>query len=188
MYNTGGEGASNMVTELPPPGSNDIDDHAAMSRRSIDHAREELRKGDRLQASEKLWGAAAHALKAVAIQRGWQHTEHQNIHRIAIQLRHELDRPDFESRIRVANSFHVNFYENLEEADSIRWAIDEVESLVADLEEVRASEPRPFTIANESDRNRLGHLLGRRRSERPAIGSHSKVGFSRTHQEDDKEL
>jgi hypothetical protein len=177
-----------MTIELPPPGANDIQDHAAMSRRSIDHAREELRKGDRLQASEKLWGAAAHALKSVAIQRGWEHTEHQNILRIAMQLGNEFDRPDFEDKIRFANSFHVNFYENMEEEDSIRRAIEQIESLIADLEEVRAAPPRPFTVANESDRNRLGHLLGRRRSERPAIGSHSKVGFSRTHQEDDKEL
>jgi hypothetical protein len=174
-----------MTTDLPPPGSNDIDDHAAMSRRFIGHAKDELRKGDRLQASEKLWGAAAHALKAVAIQRGWQHTEHQNIQRIAIQIGNEFGRPEFEDRIRIANSFHVNFYENLEEADSISRAIDEVESLVTDLEEVRTSHPKPFTIANESDRNRVAHLLGLRRSERPAIGSHSKVGFSKTRREDD---
>ena len=41
-----------MVIELPPPGSNDVDDHMAMSRRFIGHAKDELRKGDRLQASE----------------------------------------------------------------------------------------------------------------------------------------
>ena len=174
-----------MTTKLPPPGSNDIDDHVAMSHRFIDHARDELRRGDRLQASEKVWGAAAHALKAIAIQRGWQYTEHQNIHRIAIQLGNEFERPDFETRIRVANSFHINFYENLEEEDSIGWAIDEVDAFVADLEEVRSSAPRPFTVGNESDSNRLQHLLGLRRSERPSIGSHSKVGFSKTHREDD---
>ena len=173
-----------MTIELPPPRSNDIDAHAAMSHRFIDQARDELRRGDRLQASEKLWGAAAHALKAVAIQRGWQHTEHRNIHSIAIQLGNEFGRPDFETKIHVANSFHINFYENVEEEDSIRWAIGEVESLVADLEEVRSSEPRPFTVANESDRNRVAHLLGLRRSERPSIGSHSEVGFSKTHRED----
>ena len=176
-----------MTPELPPPGANDIQDHAAISRRCIGHAREELRKSDRLEASEKLRGAAAHALKAVAIQRGCEHTEHQNIHRIAIELGNEFGRPDFESRMRVANSFHVNFCENEEETDSIRWAIDEVESLVADLEEVRASEPRPFTIANESDRNRVAHLLDLRRGERPAIGAHSDAGFRKTYWVNEKE-
>ena len=175
------------MQELPPPGSNDMESHAAMSRRFIAHARDELDRGDRLQASEKLWGACAHALKAVAIQRGWSHTKHRDIHSIAIQLGHEFNRQDFETRIIVANWLHENFYENVEEEDSIRRAIDEAEDFIADLEVVRAAEPRPFIIANESDRNRVGHLLGLRRSERPEIGDHSEVGFSRAHQNQNKE-
>ena len=171
-----------MTQELPPPGSNDVESHTAMSRRFIDHARDELEKGDRLQASEKLWGACAHALKAIAIQRGWSHTKHRDIHSIAIQIGNEFGRPDFETKIRIANSFHENFYENVEEEDSIRRAIDQVEDFMADLDVVRASAPRPFTIANESDRNRVGQLLGLRRSERPEIGAHSEVGFSKNHQ------
>lgn len=170
-----------MTQELPPPGSNDIESHAAMSRRFIAHARDELDKGDRLQASEKLWGACAHALKAIAIQRGWSHTKHRDIHSIAIQIGNEFNRPDFETKIRVANWFHENFYENVEEEDSIRRAIDGAEDFIADLAVVRASAPRPFTIANESDRNRVGQLLELRRSERPEIGDHSAVGFSKTH-------
>ena len=150
-----------MTTPLPLPGSNDIDDHIAISHRFIDHAREELDRGNRLQASEKIWGAAAHALKAIAIQRGWNHSQHQNIQRIAIQLGNEFGRSDFETRVRLANAFHVNFYENAEEADSIVKAINEMEEFVADLEEVRFSDPRPFTVRNQSDKNRLQHLLGR---------------------------
>ena len=176
-----------MTQELPPPGSNDIESHAAMSRRFIAHARDELDRGDRLQASEKLWGACAHALKAIAIQRGWSHTKHRDIHSIAIQLGHEFNRQDFETRIIVANWLHENFYENVEEEDSIRRAIDEAENFIADLDAVRASAPRPFTIANESDRNRVGQLLGLRRSERPEIGDHSEVGFSKTHRNQNKE-
>ena len=145
-----------MTTPLPLPGSNDIDDHIAISRRFIDHAREELDLGNRLQASEKIWGAAAHALKAIAIQRGWNHSQHQNIQRIAIQLGNEFRRPDFETRVRLASAFHVNFCENVEEEDSIFKA-----RFVADLEEVRFSDPRPFTVRNQSDKNRLQHLLGK---------------------------
>ena len=176
-----------MTSELPPPGSNDIESHAAMSRRFIDHARDELEKGDRLQASEKLWGAVAHALKAVAIQRGWEHDKHRRIHDVAIQLGNEFGRPDFQASIRIANSFHENFYENDEEEDSIRWAIDESERFLSDLDVVLSSEPRPFTIANESDRNRVAHLLGLRRSERPDIGTHSESGFSKTHENHEEE-
>ena len=176
-----------MTQELPPPGSNGVESHTAMSRRFIDHARDELDRGDRLQASEKLWGAVAHALKAIAIRRGWDHDKHRQIHNIAIQLGHEFGRPDFETKIRIANSFHEKFYENEEQEDSIGWAIGEVDSFISDLDEVRAAEPRPYTIPNESDRNRVGQLLGLRRSERPEIGAHSEVGFSKTHSQNKEE-
>ncbi len=53
------------------------DDCAALSRRFVRQAQEEFDKGDRLQASEKAWGAAAHAVKAVAASRGWNHNSHR---------------------------------------------------------------------------------------------------------------
>ena len=31
-----------------------------------------------MQASEKLWGAAAHAILAVAMERGWRHGSHRD--------------------------------------------------------------------------------------------------------------
>ena len=39
-------------------------------------ARQELARGDVRQASEKGWGAAAQAVKAVAEGRGWEHKTH----------------------------------------------------------------------------------------------------------------
>ena len=43
-----------------------IESHDTHSRRLIRHAEEMLDAGDRLQASEKAWGAVAHRLKVVA--------------------------------------------------------------------------------------------------------------------------
>ena len=174
-----------MTTGLPPAGANDIDDHVAMSHRFIDHARAELRRGHRLQASEKVWGAAAHALKAIAIQRGWRHSSHLNIIDIGEQLAREFGRDDFNGHLDRADSMHKNFYENNRRAGAILSAINDVESFVAKLDEVRVLPPQPFTVTDNEDRDRLGSLLGLRRGARPAIGSHSKVGFSQTHQEDD---
>ena len=45
--------------------------NAAISRNFLRQAREELATGDLLQASEKSWGAAAHAVKAAAEKRRW---------------------------------------------------------------------------------------------------------------------
>ena len=170
------------TTHLPPPDANDVDDHMAMSRRFIDHARDELNRGNRLQASEKVWGAAAHALKAIGVQRGWRHRSHGNIFDVGEHLGKEFDRVDeFQSRLNTADSMHQNFYENNRREDAIRLAIDEVEKLVDDLDVVRTSPPRPFTVANDVDSERIAHLLGLRGSERPAIGAHSNIGFSQTH-------
>lgn len=154
-----------MIALLPLDGDQSPDDHMAISRRFVAQARDELANGERLQASEKAWGAAAHALKSVAAQRGWYHDDHLLIMGTAIQLGHEFDLRDFEDRIRIAATFHSNFYSNRESADSIRNAIDMVERFVADLDAVRSLPPRPFQVRNGSDRTRLQQLLGRRVEE-----------------------
>ena len=41
-------------------------------------AKQELAAGDLPQASEKGWGATAQTLKAVAEQRGWEHSQHRH--------------------------------------------------------------------------------------------------------------
>ena len=63
-----------MDIPLPPPRQvQSPDDHMQISRRFIEHAREELRKGERLQASEKVYGAAQHTLSAVGKEPGLGH-------------------------------------------------------------------------------------------------------------------
>ena len=49
-----------------------IETHKVHSERLMRHAEEQLAKGDRLQASEKAWGAAVHRLKDIANKRGWE--------------------------------------------------------------------------------------------------------------------
>ena len=43
-----------------------VETRIAHCRRLLEHAAELIAQGDRLQASEKLWGAAAHRIKALA--------------------------------------------------------------------------------------------------------------------------
>ena len=66
------------------------DDYAAFSRRFVRQAQEEFDKGDQLQASEKAWGAAAHAVKAVAASRGWNHNSHRLLFDIVDQMARDL--------------------------------------------------------------------------------------------------
>ena len=145
-----------------------------ISRGFVDHARDQLARGNRLQASEKLWGAAAHALKAIAIQRGWRHGHRSYIFAIAEQLRAEYDRPDFISKVGSADSMHINSYSDEQGEVSIRDAIVRVEQLIDDMDEVRSAPPRPFTVETNSARDRLQRLLGKR----VKLGDHSDVGFA----------
>lgn len=173
-----------MTTSLPKPGDLGVEGHALMSRRFLEHARNQLAEGDRVQAAEKIWGAAAHALKAVGEQRGWIHDRHPNIFDIGEHIGMEFGRFDQFSRyLAQAEYMHRNFYLNGWSEDAIRVALADVEEFVGELESIRALPPRPYTVANDSDRIRLGRLLGLRREARPPIGENSPVGFSQTHQE-----
>ncbi len=171
-----------MTTELPEPGDSSVDDHVQMSRRFLEHAYLELAKGDRVQASEKVWGAAAHALKAIAKQRGWLHYQHSTVLDVGEQLAREFGREDeFGKYLNSADAMHKNFYENVRRSSAIRIALRDVEKLVDELDGIRNSPPRPFTVADDDDRGRLGALLGVRRGATPSIGTSSPVGFSQTH-------
>ena len=79
---------------------------------------EEFSEGRLMQASEKLWGVAAHAILAVAIERGWRHGGHRDfvvtVGRLAEESGNETLNEDFDA----ARKFHANFYQNFME-DSV---------------------------------------------------------------------
>jgi hypothetical protein len=168
--------AKNMTTGLPALGLSGPDQHAAISQLFLEQAREELERDDRLQASEKTWGAAAHAIKAIAEQRGWSHDHHGLVLAAALHLSKEFDRPDFEELTYTARQMHNNFYENQLETGDILRALERTSFFVDELEDVRNSPPRPFSIEDTTDRNRLRRLTGLQLN----VGDHSPVGFSRS--------
>ena len=173
-----------MTTPLPEPGELGVEGHAQMSRLFLEHAGVYLSQGDRIQASEKVWGAAAHALKSIGEQRGWIHGSHSNIYDIGGQLGREFGQEaQFLDYLSQAQAMHNNFYENIRDIPAIRRALSTVEQFVDELDAIRNSPPCPYTIQDEEDRIRLGRLLGLRRGERPPVGDHSPVGYSQTHQE-----
>ena len=85
--------------------------HWETSRRFIIQADAELAAGDLLQASEKGWGAAAHAIKAIAQERGWRHDNHARLFGIADRLVAETGESDIRELFRAASKVHKNFYE-----------------------------------------------------------------------------
>ena len=103
-----------MTTPLPEPSANGAEDHTTISRRFIQNARLGLERGDPLQASEKTWGAATQAAKAIAVTKGWPHDRHGLLMAIAEQLALEYDRPYLSARMNVAGSMHRDVYVNFQ--------------------------------------------------------------------------
>ena len=110
--------------------------HLEVSREFIIHAREQLVLGNSLQASEKGWGAAAHAVKAIAERRGWRHKSHRSLFIAADRISKTTGRPEVTELFGVASSLHQNFYEGWMNDGFISTCLDSVERLLDTLDEV----------------------------------------------------
>ena len=97
-------------------------EHAQTALDFLAKADRYFEEGDQIQASEKLWGAAAHAILAVSIERGWPHTSHPAMKRAAERLSEEHGDPLIAAYFGIAEKYHIDFYHlaMTEEA----WAAD----------------------------------------------------------------
>ena len=99
--------------------------HHIHSKRLMKHAFEQLEKGDRLQASEKAWGATAHALKSIAKERGMRYGRHEDVWALVRRLVADAkDSPEAMGRgIEIANRLHQNFYNDVEQPGELEAAL-----------------------------------------------------------------
>ncbi|MYC32476.1 MAG: hypothetical protein F4X64_04795 [Chloroflexi bacterium] len=168
------------VVALPEPGEASVEDRAKISRRLIQQARAELEAGDRLQATEKAWGALAQMMKAHGQQRGWLNLGgHRTVGHIARHLEAEYEEIAVLRAYVAADNGHRNFYDNEMSPPEIEGIITVVESVLPPLEVALREPPRPFTIRDADQRWRVRVLTGRQTLE---VGDSSPVGFSNTHQ------
>ena len=97
-----------------------------------------LQEGNAIQASEKLWGAAAQAVKAVAEARGWPHNNHRELYRVIGRLREETNEARVTELFAIANALHMNFYEwwmSLEDVGELSTRVQELrEAMFRSLE------------------------------------------------------
>ena len=112
-----------------------------ISQHLLEQARRELDNGDILQASEKAWGAAAHAIKAVAQQRGWNHHAHNYLHDTAVYIGLERNRQDLRQLFQYLEAFHSNYYEHQRETIEVQDAIDGAAVLIREMARLRREEP-----------------------------------------------
>ena len=92
-----------------------IRDHLRTAREFLTVADKEFADGDHLQASEKLWGAASHALIAVAQSRNLPYGSHRALKQATRLLVDETGDGTLHSGFAVAEKFHANFYHDFME-------------------------------------------------------------------------
>ena len=167
------------LISLPEPGEQTPEGYLQMSHRALQQSRFHLDEGDRLQASEKVSGSVAIALKAIGSQRAWRHDSHALRDSIVAQLGAELGRSTPLAQTLYnggthARTHHDNYYENSLSEDQISYAIDLAEAFVQVIEQVMNEPPGPFTVERGSDAHRIYQLTG----YRPGMGATDALGFA----------
>ena len=122
------------VAQEREPKPEPITGHRVHSQRLMEHAQEELKKSDRLQASEKAWDAVAHALKVVADDLGMTYAHHSDARRVARRLAQgSPDEDILRGGFAIADGLHRNFYEDIQTREDLEDALAQVERFLAAL-------------------------------------------------------
>lgn len=139
-----------MTTTAP------VEDHGVHSQRMLAHAREQLAAGDRVQAAEKIWGAAAHKLAEIANQRGWPLTGHRDNADIAEYIAALVGDPAIVGGFDSAAAAYQNFYADLLPIHKLEARLDAVSDLIERLETARHQLPLDLEPPTDTD-YRLRH-------------------------------
>ena len=105
----------------------------------LEDAERLLEAGDSPQASEKLWGAVAEMVKAVATGRGWRHFSHRELREAVERLFQETGDADLVRLFAEAESLHANFYENWMSLDTVKLYAEDARRLVEKLRPLAAT-------------------------------------------------
>lgn len=104
--------------------------HKAHSARLLAHAPVMLEAGDRLQASEKIWGAVSHALTAFAMRRKWAQGAYSDKKDIVRYISAQTGSPRINLLYDAVYLYHVNFHEDTKDASDIADGIKMAQELV----------------------------------------------------------
>ncbi len=105
------------------------------SRHFLDLVDDELARGELEEASKKVWGAAAHAIKAVAERRGWEHHAHNLLEQAVNRLVREEGAPmDLWIQYLTASAYHHRFYGGPPPDDAIRAGKELIAQFIDTLE------------------------------------------------------
>ena len=116
--------------------SDTVEVYMKLSEEYLKDADELLAKKDYIQASEKLWGAAALMVKSVAASRGITILSHGDLFSFVRKLGEEENKPELRRLFSVANTLHQNFYENWLNEEVVKEYAEDVKQFVAELKKL----------------------------------------------------
>ena len=120
-----------------------IEPHATHRDQLLAHAREMLEADDRVQASEKIWGALSHAVSDIAKRREWPlGEEYIDKKDVARYVGEQAGSPRINLLYNSVYPYHTNFHKDEEEPAAIREGIEMAEELVGLLKEADAKLPK----------------------------------------------
>lgn len=118
-------------------------EHAQTALDFLEKADQYFAEGDQIQASEKLWGAAAHAILAVSMDRGWRDSSHRAMKEAAERLADEYGDPLISAEFSTGRQYHRDFYHLF--LEDYEW--------LADRPKIRDLVARVLALRGESGRN-----------------------------------
>ena len=137
------------------------DRYTEISQYLLEESQQQLDRGDLIQASEKAWGATAHAIKSLARTRGWNHTRHDLLADVVDQISEEWGRTHLQNLFRSANYLHNNFYEHAMTSTQVRGATNDAAALIEELHTLRQQPPRLFDSETRDQQTRFRKLTRR---------------------------
>ena len=112
-----------------------VEYHLERSWHFLDLVDDEVERGELEEASNKLWGAAAHAIKAVAEQRGWPHGAHRDLEEVVMRLVGDEGAPPIlYTYYASANWYHSRFYGGPPDSSMIRHGKGQMADFIRLLE------------------------------------------------------
>ena len=131
-----------LVVEFDRKGLNEeldpedlVEQYRELSEKYLREGEKLLKEGDLVQASEKLWGASALAVKSVAAKRGLQLEQHGGLWVFVNLLAKESGDKEMVTFFGVANVLHRNFYEDEMPEETVKISAENIEKLIAKLKE-----------------------------------------------------
>ena len=122
-----------------------------ISHNFLRQAREELAKEDLLQASNKVWGAAAYAIKAVAEKRRWFNDADWKLWEAVSVVTEEEGDHSILAGYSAARQAHYDFYHHEFNAIDVRQVLEITEGMVAKLNTMLDRDVSPVYVSEAID-------------------------------------